>query len=109
MSEQSGGPFAAVTHGGRIGAMAVLVQVSATPATQEQFNQLDMRVGQSMAEAGGPPAGLMSHVVYPHGEGFVIAEVWRTDSEGVTYVDEVLRPLLAGVGLDAAESAILPV
>ena len=89
--------------------MAVLVQVSATPATQEQFNQLDMRVGQSMAEAGGPPAGLMSHVVYPHGEGFVIAEVWRTDSECLTYVDEVLRPLLAGVGLNAAESAILPV
>ena len=89
--------------------MAILIQVSVTPATQEQFKELDMRVGQSMAEAGGPPAGLMSHVVYPHGEGFVIAEVWRTDSEGVTYVDDVLRPLLAGLELNAVEAAILPV
>jgi hypothetical protein len=90
-------------------AMAILLQVIVTPATQEQFNQLDMRVGESMAQAGGPPAGLMSHVAYPHDEGFVIAEVWRAESEGVTYVDDVLRPLLTGLGLNAAESAILPV
>ena len=56
-----------------------------------------------MTQAGGPPAGLMSHVVYPHGEGFVVADVWRTRAEGQPYVDEVLRPLLVELGLTAPE------
>lgn len=89
--------------------MAVLVQLTVTPATHEQFDQLDGRVGQSMMQAGGPPAGLMSHVVYPQGEGFVVAEVWRTHPEGQSYVDEVLRPLLAELALTAVESTVLPV
>jgi len=61
--------------------MAVLVQLTVTPATQQQFNELDAAVGQSMTDAGGPPDGLMSHVVYPDGVGFVVAEVWRTESK----------------------------
>jgi hypothetical protein len=51
----------------------------------------------------------MSHVVYPQGEGFVVADVWRTRAEGQPYVDEVLRPLLIELGLTAAESTVLPV
>ena len=89
--------------------MAVLMHLTVTPATQAQFDQLDARVGRSMTQAGGPPAGLMSHVVYPQGEGFVIAEVWRTQQEGQPYVDEVLRALLAELGLTATESTVLPV
>jgi hypothetical protein len=89
--------------------MAVLLQLTVTPATHEQFDQLDVRVGQSMMQAGGPPAGLMSHVVYPQGEGLVVADVWRTRAEGQPYVDEVLRPLLIELGLTAAESTVLPV
>ncbi len=89
--------------------MAVLLQLSVTPATREQFEGLDGRVGESMMQAGGPPAGLMSHVVYPQGEGFVIAEVWRTSAEGQPYMDEVLRPLLTELGLNATESTVLPV
>jgi hypothetical protein len=50
--------------------MAVLLQLTVTPATREQFDELDVRVGQSMAQAGGPPAGLMSHVAYPERDGF---------------------------------------
>ena len=89
--------------------MAVLLQLIVTPATHEQFDQLDVRVGQFMMQAGGPPAGLMSHVVYPQGEGFVVADVWRTRAEGQPYVDEVLRPLLIELGLTAAETTVLPV
>ena len=89
--------------------MAVLVHLTVTPATQEQFDQLDARVGQAMSQAGGPPAGLMSHVVYPQDEGFVVAEVWRTQAEGQQYVDEVLGPLLTELGLTVAESTVLPV
>ena len=89
--------------------MAVLLQLTVTPATHEQFDQLDARVGESMMQAGGPPAGLMSHIVYPQGEGFVVADVWRTPAEGQRYVDEVLRPLLIDLGLTATESTVLPV
>jgi hypothetical protein len=89
--------------------MAVVLTLSVLPATQEQFNVLDDRVGQAMMSAGGPPAGLMSHVVYPGGDGFVVAEVWRTESEGRDYIDEVLRPLVTEVGLTPLETECLPV
>lgn len=52
--------------------MAVLVRFSVSSADRERFNGLDLQVGQSMSEAGGPPPGLMAHVVYPHGDGFVV-------------------------------------
>ena len=81
--------------------MAVLVQLTVTPATQPQFNELDAAVGQSMMDAGGPPDGLMSHVVYPEGDGFVVAEVSRTESEGQDYLEGVLRPLVSRLSLTA--------
>ena len=86
--------------------MAVLLQLSVAPATQDQFNELDAKVGQSMMESGGPPAGLMSHVVYPEGDGFVVAEVWRTEADGHPYVDDVLRPLVTELGLTAHETTV---
>lgn len=84
--------------------MAVLLELLVTPATQESFDRLDARVGQAMADAGGPPPGLMAHVVYPAGGGFVVADVWRTESEGQSYVDDVLRLLIAETGLTANEA-----
>jgi len=89
--------------------MAVLLQFTVSPSTQDQFNELDAKVGQSMMQAGGPPDGLMSHVVYPEGDGFVIADVWRSESDGRPYFDDVLRPLLAELGLTAHETRVLPV
>ena len=62
-----------------------------------------------MSEGGGPPPGLMSHLVHPEGDGFVVAEVWRTESHGQSYVDDVLRPLLAELHLTASETTVLPV
>ena len=89
--------------------MAVLVQLTVTPATQQQFNELDAAVGQSMTDAGGPPDGLMSHVVYPQGDGFVVAEVWRTESDGQHYVDNVLRQLVSELSLTAKDTNVRPV
>src|SRR5215212_2439216 len=89
--------------------MAVLLQLWVTSATRDQFNQLDAQVGHAMSEAGGPPSGLMSHVVYPEGDGFVVAEVWRTESDGAAYVDDVLRPMVGGLGLAAEETHVRPV
>jgi hypothetical protein len=89
--------------------MAVLLQLSVTSASRDQFDELDARVGQGMAEAGGPPPGLMSHVVYPEGDGFAVSDVWRTEAEGLPYVDDVLRPLLAELHLTATETTVRPV
>ena len=89
--------------------MAVLLHLLVTPATRDQFNKLDARVGEAMSDGGGPPPGLMAHVVYPEGDGFVVAEVWSTESQGQPYVDDVLRPLLAALHLTVSETAVLPV
>ena len=89
--------------------MAVLLQLAVTRATQDQFDQLDAMVGEAMMQAGGPPPGLMSHVVYPEGDGFVVAEVWRMESDGLPYLDGVLRPLLTAVGLAGEETTVRPV
>ncbi len=85
--------------------MAVLLLLRVSPSTREEFDVLDARVGESMASAGGPPAGLMSHVAYPEGDGLVVAQVWRTEDEGRAYGDEVLRPLIAEVGLAAHDTS----
>jgi hypothetical protein len=89
--------------------MAVLLMLPVSDATQDAFNVLDGRVGQSMASAGGPPAGLMAHVVYPAEGGFVVAEVWRAEDEGRAYMDDVLRPLLTELGLGATDIELRPV
>jgi len=89
--------------------MASLLQLTVAPATRDEFNELDAKVGQSMMDAGGPPAGLMSHAVYPEGDGFVIAEVWRAESDGQSYIDDVLRPLLAESGLTGQDTVVRPV
>ena len=47
---------------------------------------------------------MVSHVVYPADDGFVVAEVWRTETEGRAYVDDVLRLLMAETGLTATEA-----
>jgi hypothetical protein len=88
--------------------MAVVLNLNVFPATQEQFNVLDDRVGEAMMSAGGPPAGLLSHVVYPGDDGFVVSGVWRTETEGRDYVDEVLRPMVKEVGLTPGETECLP-
>ena len=89
--------------------MASLLQLAVATATRDQFNELDAKVGQSMMEAGGPPAGLMSHAVYPEGDGFIIAEVWRAEAEGQHYIDDVLRPLLAELALTGQPTLVRPV
>ena len=89
--------------------MAVVLRLTVSPATQEQFNVLDDRVGEAMEAAGGPPAGLMSHVVYPEGEGFVVAGVWRSETEGRDYVDGRLRELIADVDLTPGETDVVAV
>jgi hypothetical protein len=89
--------------------MAAILRVGVASSTQDQFNELDARVGQAMQEAGGPPDGLMSHVVYPEGDGFVVAEVWRDEASGRAYVEDVLLQLVKELGLPLHEIVALPV
>ena len=89
--------------------MAVLLRFTVTPANQDTFDELDARVEHAMSQAAGPPAGLMSHVVYPEGEGFVVAGVWRAEPDGLLYVDGVLRPLVNELGLAAEATTVSPV
>src|SRR3954466_14857763 len=98
MSGRSVGRFTLSLPCTRMQCMAVLLQLTVTVATHDEFNELDARVGQAMMAAGGPPPGLMSHVVYPEGDGFAVVEVWRDEAEGHQYLDTVLRPLLAELG-----------
>jgi hypothetical protein len=51
----------------------------------------------------------MSHVVCPQGDGFVVVQVWRTEAEGVGYLDDQLRPLLDQVGLTVTQTTARPV
>ena len=89
--------------------MAVVLRLTVSPATQEQFNVLDDRVGDDMMAAGAPPAGLMSHVVYPEGDGFVVSGVWRSEAEGRAYVDGRLRALVAEADLTPGATDVVPV
>ena len=89
--------------------MAVVIRLTVSPASQEQFNVLDDRVGEAMMAAGGPPAGLMSHVVHPEGEGFVVVGVWRSEAEGRAYVDDRLRGLVTDADLTPGETDVVPV
>lgn len=89
--------------------MAVVLRLTVSPATREQFHLLEDRVVEAISAAGGPPGGLMSHVAYPEGEGFVLAGVWRSEAEGREYVDGGLRGLLADVGLTPGETDVAPV
>lgn len=52
------------------------------------------------------PVGLMSHVIYPEDDGFVVDDVWRTESEGFPYLADQLRPLLTEAGLSAHEASV---
>jgi hypothetical protein len=86
--------------------MAVLVELMVRPATQDQFDELDDKVGEAMMQAGGPPDGLMAHVVYPEADGFIVAGVWRTSTEGQRYVDDVLRPLITELRMTPEDTTV---
>lgn len=85
--------------------MAVFLEFTVGPATHDQFNELDDRIGETMMKAGGPPPGLMAHVV----DGFVVAEVWSTEVECQAYVSDVLTPLAKTLGLEPSEARALAV
>ena len=68
-------------------------------APKADLDLLDVAVSGAIEELGGPPDGLMVHVVRPEGDGFVIIEVWRDEDTMRRFNDAVLVPRLAEQGL----------
>ena len=60
-------------------------------------------------ERSGPPAGLMSHLVKPVGDGFVISDVWRSAQDFDPFGADVLQPALAAAGLVVGDPVVSPV
>ncbi len=89
--------------------MAILAETRVRRASREQADALDASVEAAMMEAGGPPAGLMVHFHAPHGDGFRLCNIWRTEAEMDAFYRDVIRPKLAAAGLEADETEVSPV
>jgi hypothetical protein len=68
--------------------MAVVVEVVVARGSKAEFDGVDVAVSSAM-ERSGPAAGLMSHLVKPVGDGFVISDVWRAAQDFDPFWDEV--------------------
>lgn len=86
--------------------MAVVVEFRVAQGIRDQFDALDMKVTEAMRAQGGPPAGMMFHLAWPEGDGFVILDVWRTEAEARRFLESVLHPAIAEVGLLANEPSM---
>lgn len=86
--------------------MAVLVQILVPKGTRSQYDQLDAGMEAAMRQMGGPPPGLMLHVVRPAGEGFLLSQVWRGETDMRPFYDDVMLPRLIEAGLEPREPSM---
>ena len=88
--------------------MAVIVRIAVNAALRDAHDRLGAAVEARIDEQGGPPDGLMVHLGWPEGDGFVIAEAWRTEELFHAYLEQVIEPALTELGLTAGEPEISP-
>jgi hypothetical protein len=88
--------------------MAVIGQLLVTAGAQSDHDALDAVVSAAMARDGGPPAGLMAHMVRPDGDGFMIIDVWHTESAMRQFFESVVLPGLEEVQLVPRELDVWP-
>ncbi len=86
--------------------MAIVVELHVAGTGRDEADLLDQRVGETMEAMGGPPAGLMVHVGRPSADGLLITDVWRSEPEMRSFLDDVLLPRIAELGLKAGEPTI---
>ncbi len=89
--------------------MAIVSEMLVPGASRADADLLDASVEQTFKHSGGPPAGLMVHLVRPEGDGFLMVDVWRSEEEMQAFLEEVVRPRLAAGGLSAGEPRVSPV
>jgi hypothetical protein len=76
-----------------------LATVVVTPVPHASKAGADRFDKASRDDADGRSArGLMAHLAYPSGEGFVICNVWRTEADMRPFYDRVVLPKLAEAG-----------
>jgi hypothetical protein len=88
--------------------VAIVARILVEPAEESDHDRLGSAVESRLDDLGGPPDGLMLHVGYPHGRGFVIIEAWRSEDLFWSYLDQLFLPALSEVGLVAGEAEIGP-
>jgi len=88
--------------------VAIVARILVEPAEQDDHDRLGSAVESRLEDLGGPPDGLMLHVGYPYGRGFMIVEAWRTEDLFRSYLDQLLLPALSEAGLAAGEAEIGP-
>ena len=89
-------------------AVAIVARILVESAEQNDHDRLEGAVNSRLHDLGSPPDGLMLHVGYPHGRGFMIVEAWRTEDLFRSYFDQLLLPALSEAGLAAGEAEIGP-
>jgi hypothetical protein len=88
------------------GSFMILAELPVLNGTREDFDLFDISVSSAIEELSGPPEGLMSHVVRPDGDGFLICDVWRTSEDLRRFNDGILRPLLEAAGLESGAERV---
>jgi hypothetical protein len=89
--------------------MAIVVETRVLQASKADADRFDDSMRAAMMQLGGPPAGLMVHITRPSGEGFLLCNVWRAETEMRPFYEDVIRPKLVDAGLCAEEPQIWPV
>jgi hypothetical protein len=89
--------------------MAIVARTLVEPADQAAHDRLDQQVEAGISRLGGAPEGLMVHLGYPSGQGFLIVDVWRSEDAFRSFRRDVIEPAIAAAGLAAGESEICPV
>ncbi len=88
--------------------MAVIARLSVDAAGPDDHDRLQHVIDANLAARGGPPEGLMAHLGYPSGDGFLVVEAWRTEEDFRSFMTDVLLPAFDAVGLRATAPEVGP-
>lgn len=89
--------------------MAVAVELRVAEGSREQHDAADLKVAEAIQALGGPPPELMVHLTWPDGAGFVMLDVWRTEADARAFLESIVHPAFAKLGLRANEPIFRPV
>ena len=85
--------------------MAVAVYVHPQQLSAAQYDEVNKRL--EAAGQGNPP-GRLHHSCFGEGDHLMVFEVWETQ-EASDKFGETLMPILAEVGIDPGQPAVMPV
>jgi hypothetical protein len=86
--------------------MPIAVYFHPPKLTLEQLDQVDRRIQQAMG--GGEPKGNIHHSVFGTDGDLMIYDIWESEEDFAAF-GKVLMPIVAELGLDAGQPAIMPV